>query len=62
MPAPTCPCAAARPVPPRPAAVVNAEIQRLAAGRDAPEDWDADALAELAVLRAEWLAAVELAA
>lgn len=58
MPAPTCPCAAARPVPPRPAAVVNAEIHRLVSLAPlADED-----RARLADLWAEWLAAVELAA
>lgn len=63
MPRTACTCAAARLAPPRPQAVVDAEIRQLAAGRDAPADWDADALAELAVLRAEWLAAKpELAA
>lgn len=58
MSPPTCPCAAARPVPPRPAELVNAEIHRLVSL--APlEDEDR---ARLAALWAEWLAAVELAA
>lgn len=51
MPPPAlCPCRAV----PRPSAVVNADIRRLAE-RTA---WSPEALAELAELRAEWRAAV----
>lgn len=56
MTPPTCPCAAARLAPPRPAAVVNAEIHRLVSLAPLA---DADR-ARLAALWAERLAAAEV--
>jgi hypothetical protein len=58
MPPFCCSCGTARPDTARSAAVVNAAIRQLSAGRDRPGDWDAAALAKLARLRAEWRAAV----
>jgi hypothetical protein len=52
MPPIVCPCSVARPT----AAELNEQIRRFTAGRTV---WSPDALRELAVLRAEWRAAVD---